>query len=396
MARTVALLVAAALALPATAAAEDLTIYSSLPLVGALRPQAADTVRGERLALEQSGGRAGAFTIRFVSLNDGTRRAGSWVPERVVANARRATGDPTTIAYLGEFNSGASAISIPMLNELGILEISPSNAYVGLTRDEEAEPGEPEKYYPTGVRTFGRIAPPDHLQAAAIAALLQAEGVKRVFLVDDFEVYGHGMADMVRRRLAARGIALAGRDHVVHRARNAGAIARAVRRSRADAMFYGGIAENGAARLWRAVHRRNPRLALFGPEGVTDRAFTRRLSRGAARRTLITNPTLDPAAYPPAAQAFYTAFRARFGKEPEPYAIYGYEAMSLALDAIRRGGNDRRAVVDAFRATRDRDSVLGRYSIDPNGDTTLSTYGVLRVGRRGRLIYDRTIDSAAR
>ncbi|MDP9136427.1 MAG: branched-chain amino acid ABC transporter substrate-binding protein [Actinomycetota bacterium] len=392
MGRALALLVAAALALPATAAAQDLTIYSSLPLVGVIEPQSLDTLRGEQLALEQAGGRAGAFSIRLASLNDGTRTAGTWTPDRVAENARRAAQDPTTIAYLGEFNSGASGISIPLLNEAGILQVSPGNAYVGLTRREAAQPGEPARYYPTNQRTFGRVSQADHLQAAAVAALLQQEGAKRVFLVDDLEVYGDGLADMVRRRMKARGVRFAGRRHL--RKRNAAAIARAIRRSGADAMFYGGIAENGAARLWRAVHRRNPKTALLAPEGVTDRAFARSLSRGAARRTLVTNPTLDPAAYPPAAQAFYAAFRARFGHEPQAYAIYGYEAMSVVLDAIARAGSaDREAVVNAFRATRDRDSVLGRYSIDANGDTTLSTYGVFKVSR-GRLVYDRTIDSA--
>jgi branched-chain amino acid transport system substrate-binding protein len=372
----------AALCLPAAAAAEDLTIYSSLPLAGAARPQTEDVVRAEQLALEQSGYRAGAFSIRFVSLNDATRRAGAWTPLQTVNNARRAVADPTTIAYLGEFSSGATAVSLPVLNEAGILQVSPSNSYVGLTRSEAAEPGEPEKYYPTNVRSFGRLAPPDHLQAAAIAALLQAEHVRRVFIVDDFEIYGHGLAGMVRSRLAARGVKPAGSRAL--RAHGAGRIARAIRRSRADAMFF-------------AVHRRNPRLALFGPEGVIDPAFRRRLSRGAAKRTLLTRPVLDPAAYPPAAQAFSAAFRARYGTAPKPYALQGYEAMSVVLDAIRRAGpqgNDRAAVIAAFRATRDRDSVLGRYSIDPNGDTTLSTYGVLRIAARGRLVYDRTIDSA--
>jgi branched-chain amino acid transport system substrate-binding protein len=388
---------AVALCLPAAAAAEDLTIYSSLPLVGGQGAQTEDVVRAEQLALEQSGGRAGAFSIRFVSLDDATRRTGEWTPLQTVHNARLAATDPTTIAYLGEFNSGATAVSLPVLNEAGILQVSPSNSYVGLTRSEAAEPGEPEKYYPTNVRSFGRLAPPDHLQAAAIAALLQAEHVRRVFIVDDLEVYGHGLAGMVGRRLAARGVKRVGREAL--RAHNATRIARAIRRSHADAMFFGGITRNGASRLWNAVHRRNPRIALFGPEGVTDPAFRRRLSRGAAKRTLLTNPVLDPAAYPPAAQVFSAAFRARFGKTPAPYALQGYEAMSVTLDAIRRAGaqgNDRAAVIAAFRATRDRDSVLGRYSIDENGDTTLSTYGVLRIDRRGRLVYDRTIDSAAR
>jgi branched-chain amino acid transport system substrate-binding protein len=306
--------------------------------------------------------------------------------------------DDSAIAYLGEFNSGGSAISAPILNEAGVLQVSPFNGYVGLTRREGALRGEPTKYVPSGARTFGRVNPADHLQAAAIAALLQAEGRKRVFLVDDREVYGTSVAAMVRRRMKPRGIRFAGRRHisVSDGGRNIPAIARAMRRARADAMVFGGIAENDAAALWRAVHRRNPRALLIGPEALTDRAFYRHLGRGAARRTLITNPTLDPAAYPPAAQAFYAAFRARFGHEPQPYALYGYEAMSVVLDAVARAGNaDRAAVTRAFFATKDRDSVLGRYSIDANGDTTLSTYGVLKVSGR-RLVYDRTIDSAQR
>ena len=385
-----------ALWLPAVAPAEDLTIYSSLPLAGSARALAQDVVRAERLALEQNGNRAGAFSVRFVSLDDASAKTGAWTPLRTVRNARRAAEDPhdrlprrVQLRCLGDLDPGPQ--------RGWILEISPSNAYVGLTRKEGAERGEPEKYYPTNVRTFGRVTPPDHLQAAAIAALLQAERVKRVFVVHDNEVYGDGLAAMVRRRLAAHGVAFAGRKRL--RAHNATSIAEAIRRSKADAMLYAGLPENGAARLWRAVHHRNPRLALFGSDAMAEPTFTRRLSRGAARRTLLTNPVLEPAAYPPAAQAFYAAFRARYGKEPEPYALQGYEAMSVTLDAIRRAGakgNDRASVVAAFRATSDRDSVLGRYSIDPNGDTTLSTYGVLRIGPRGRLVYDRTIDSGAR
>jgi len=397
LAGALALVAATLLGSAAPGHAQELTIYSSLPLVGEIGTQARDVVLGERLALEQAGGRAGPFSIRYVSLNDGSRRLGAWQPELVARNARGATLDDTTIAYLGEFNSGASTFSIPMLNEAGILQVSPSNTYVGLTRSRGAFRGEPDKYYPAGTRTYGRVVPADHLQAAALARYVQVEGVKRVFLVDDNEVYGRGIADLVRPRLRARGIRLVGRRHLAPRGRNLTRIAGAVGRSSADAMLFGGITQNRAARLWQAVHRRDHALKLFGPDGVADSGFTRRLSAGAARRTYITDPTLDPAAYPASAQAFYSAFRARFGRAPEPYAIYGYETMSVVLDAIRRAGphgNERDAVVGAYFRTRDRDSVLGRYSVDENGDTTLSTYGGLRVTRRGQLVYARTLDSS--
>ena len=161
-------------------------------------------------------------------------------------------------------------------------------------------------------------------------------------------------------------------------------------------MFYGGITENGAVGLWREVHRANPRAALFGGDGVGDSFFTRQIPRGAAQRTRITLPTLPPSRYPSAAQAFFTAFRARFGHPAQPYAIYGYEAMALVLDCLHRAGPaaDRAAVVGQFFKTADRASVLGRYSIDRSGDTTLSLYGGYRVSRLGNLVYERTIDSA--
>ena len=105
-----------------------LTIYSSLPLQGDSRPQSESVVNGEKLALRGGqGGKVGKFTIKYVSLDDSTAAAGKWDPGATSADARKAAQDKSTIAYLGEFNSGASAISIPILNEAGILQVSPSN-----------------------------------------------------------------------------------------------------------------------------------------------------------------------------------------------------------------------------------------------------------------------------
>lgn len=110
---------------PALAQGQERTIYSSLPLQGASGEQSRAIVRGARLALAQANGQAGGVRIRYVSLDDSTRQAGTWTPQRVQRNARRAARDDATIAYLGEFNSGASALSIPVLNEAGVPQISP-------------------------------------------------------------------------------------------------------------------------------------------------------------------------------------------------------------------------------------------------------------------------------
>src|SRR5215218_6067013 len=151
---------------PSNAEGDTLDIYSSLPLQGAQRPNTTDLVRGAQLALKQHGGKAGGFTIDYTSLDDSTAQAGAWTPEQTSANARKVAQDDAAVAYIGEFNSGASAISIPILNEVPIAQVSPANTAVGLTKELGAEPGEPDKYYPSGERNYGRVVPADFIQGA--------------------------------------------------------------------------------------------------------------------------------------------------------------------------------------------------------------------------------------
>jgi branched-chain amino acid transport system substrate-binding protein len=370
----------------------SLTIYSSLPLQGDSRPQSEDVIDGEKLALEEAGGKVGKFTIKYVSLDDATAAAGKWDPGQASSDARKAAQDPSTIAYLGEFNSPASVISLPVLNEAGILQISPSNTYVGLTRSEGANTGEPDKYYPSGKRTFGRVVPADHIQAAAQVTYQKEEGCKKTYIFNDKEVYGKGIADQVEKLGKAQGLAIAGNDGIDTKAANFRTLAQKVKSSGADCMFFGGITQNKGVQLFTDVNAANPSIKLFGPDGVAD-VFVTKISSKVAQQTYITNPTLDPKLYPPAAQEFFKTFKQKFGHDPYPYAIYGYEAMKVALLAIQNAGdkgNDRQAVIDAFFKIKDRDSVLGKYSIDKNGDTTLSDYGADRVENK-KLVFDKVI-----
>jgi len=371
----------------------SLTIYSSLPLQGDSRPQSTDVVNGEKLALQEAGGKVGKFTIKYVSLDDATAAAGKWDPGQTSADGRKAAQDASTIAYLGEFNSGASAISIPILNEANVLQISPSNTYVGLTRSEGADKGEPDKYYPAGKRTFGRVVPADHIQAAAQVTYQKDQGCKKTYILNDKEVYGKGIAVQVQNIAKAQGLAIAGNDGIDTKAANFRSLATKIKSSGADCMFFGGITQNKGVQVFKDVNAANPTMKLFGPDGVAESAFSTKLGSSVEKNTYITNPTLDPKLYPPAAQDFFTKFKQKFGNDPQPYAIYGYEAMKVALLAIQNAGdkgNDKQAVIDAFFKIKDRDSVLGKYSIDENGDTTLSDYGADRV-EGGKLVFDKVI-----
>jgi len=371
----------------------SLTIYSSLPLDPDDAPQTQSTINGEKLALEQNGGKVGKYTIKYVSLDDSTAAQGQWDPGQTSSNARKAAQDKSTIAYLGEFNSGASEISIPILNEAGILQISPANTYVGLTRSAGALPGEPDKYYPTGKRTYGRVVPADHIQAAAEATYQKDAGCTKTYIFNDKQAYGKGIADNVEKADKAVGIAVPGNDGIDIKAANFRTLAQKIKGTGADCFFFGGITPDKANQVWNDVSAANPSIKLFGPDGVAQSNFTDKLSKPQQANTYITNPTLDPKLYPPSAQTFFTQYKQKYGKAAEPYAIYGYEAMQDALLAIKNSGdkgNDRQAVISAFFNIKDRHSVLGKYSIDKNGDTTLTDYGGNRV-KGGQLVFDKVI-----
>jgi len=375
------------------------TVYSSLPLQGAQRIQTTALTNGIKLALEQAGGRAGDIRVTYRSLDDSTAQAGSWTPEATQANARRVAQDESAAVYIGEFNSGASAVSMPILNEAGIPQISPANTAVGLTSDEPgAERGEPEKYYPTGERHYARIVPKDTIQGAALVTLMREDGCQRVQLLNDREVYGAGLSRNIENAAKEQGLNILSNEAIDKNAPNYRSLAQNAASQNADCMVYAGITPNNAVQIFQDFARALPEAKLYGPDGVAESGFADPSEGGipasVARRVKVSVATLSPEEYPPDGQEFFTAFEREYDEpNPDPYAIYGYEAMRLALDAIQRAGStDKNAIREALFATRDRQSVLGTYSIDENGDTSLTTYGIYGI-EDGELAFQESIEA---
>src|SRR5829696_9499694 len=412
--RALLLSLAAALALTgvATACGDDddddsaadggggtLDVYSSLPLQGAQRLQTTAMVEGIKLALEQHENKAGGFKIKYTSLDDSTAQAGNWTPEATSANARSVAQDDKAVAYLGEFNSGASAISIPILNEVPVAQISPSNTAVGLTSDEPgADAGEPDKYYPTGQRHYLRIVPKDTIQGAALATVMKQDGCKSVYILNDKEVYGAGLASNIENSAKEQGLEVAGNEGIDPKAPNFRSQAGTIKSSGADCFVFSGITANGAVQLYKDVSAAVPDAKLYGPDGVAESGFSDPKEGGipadVASKVKVTVATLAPDEYPPEGQKFFDDFSAKYGEQnPDPYAIYGYEAMKLVLDTCKQLGSDctdRQKMIDALFATKGRESVLGTYDIDENGDTTLTDYGVYTI-EGGELKYEETV-----
>jgi branched-chain amino acid transport system substrate-binding protein len=380
---------------------KTLDLYSSLPMQGASRTQTTALTNGIKLAMEQQGNKAGKFKLKYTVLDDSTAQAGSWTPEATQANARKVAQDENAAVYIGEFNSGASAISIPILNEAGIPQISPANTAVGLTSKEPgAAPGEPDKYYPAQTRTYARIVPKDTIQGAALATLMKQDGCTKVEMTNDKEVYGAGLSKNIQSSAEASGLDIIANDAIDKNAANYRSLAQKAKAAGADCFVYSGITANNAVQLYKDFAAALPDAKLYGPDGVAESGFVDPKEGGipvdVAKRVKVTVATLAPDEYPPEGKKFFDDFTAKYGeKNPDPYAIYGYEAASLAIDAIKRANSsDKAEILKAIFATKDRSSVLGTYSIDSNGDTTLTDYGVYSV-TDGNLKFDQTIKAKA-
>ena len=305
-----------------------------------------------------------------------------------------AAQDTSTIAYLGEYNSSATAVSLPLINAAGILQVSPGSPYIGLTSALDAGQDEPERFYPNGKRTFGRLQLGDPAQATAQVKLMKALSVHRLYVIDDQDPFEVPLAQLVASDAQQAGVGVAAHDSIVT---TTGAVftgeVEKIVNSGAQAVFFAGGTGAGPVAFWRQLHSADPHLLLLGSSTMVNEEFTSMIG-AAASSTYLTTPALALDLYPPSAKRVLDAYKRHFGGQPEAYALYGYEAMSVALEAIRRSGsrgNDRQEVINHFFATANRDSVLGRYSMRDDGEPTFTRYGVDRV-LGGRPVFYRAID----
>jgi branched-chain amino acid transport system substrate-binding protein len=379
----------------------QLTVYSSVPLHGASRVSGQAVVAGEQFALAAVHSRVGKYRIALKPLDDSTAPRAGWDPGQTTKNALLAGADRTTVGYIGELNSGATAISIPLLNRVGIPQISPSSGAVGLTSGAAgASPGEPEKYYPTGFRTFSRVVPSDSIQAVAQVRLEQSLGCRRTFVLDDGQVDGEDTAITFALAAQSAGLPVAGIQEFPRRSNDYRSLAASLAQTGAGCILISADTESGAVALTEQVADALPSARIFGSSGVAESTYTDPRQGGIPSsldgRVLITAPMLGTRSYPSSGRTFLTAYGKRLGA-PQPDAIFGYEAMSLMLSALGRATDhgtkavQRSKVVTAMFATRDRHSVLGTYSINRNGDTSIRSYGVYRVAA-GRLSFWKAIN----
>src|SRR5918996_609359 len=250
--------------------AQTVKIVSDLPLQGANRFQSTTMVNAIEMAIDERNGKAGNVKIEYESLDDSTAQAGQWDEAKCAENAQTAAQDEEIVGWIGPFNSGCAAVEIPILNEAGLGMISPANTYIGLTKPG-GEPDEPEKYYPTGERNYARVIVADDKQGKAGVALMLDEGFESVYILDDKETYGKGLADQFQQAAEDQGIEVVGREGIDGSAPNYRSLMNKIAQAQPDAIYFGGIIENNAAQLIKdkvGAGMSNDEVAFIGPDGI--------------------------------------------------------------------------------------------------------------------------------
>ena len=354
----------------------DVLLASDFPLQGSSRTQTIQIVEAIRYLLEQSNFKAGDHNVAFQSCDDATAQAGKWDSGKCSTNAQAYAGNEKLVGVIGTFNSGCAAIEIPVLNQApggGVAMISPANTYVCLT---EGGPGcdatEPDKYYPGGTRNYARVVANDAYQGAAVAEFAKSQGVKSVYILNDKEAYGLGVATNFRNAAENVGIKVAGFAAWDPKASSYEALFNKIKGTGADAVFLGGLIDENGAQVIKdkvaVLGANDGAVKLFVPDGFTTQQTIDEAPEAAPGMFLsVAGVPIDQ--FKGKGAEFIEAFKPRLGGKPvDPYAIYGAQAAQVMLNAIAASDGSRGDVIAKLFEQKIDDGYLGTFQINENGD----------------------------
>jgi len=372
-------------------------IVSSLPRTGSAKGQTDTIVNGIKLALEEEGYKVGDFEIVYEDLDDATAAAGQWDAQKETSNANQARDDADVMCYIGTYNSGAAKLSMPILNKAHVLMISPANTTPSLTKPNTGEKDEPGRYRPSGKVNYFRVVPTDDVQGPVAAHWAKSMNVKSVYILDDNEVYGKGIADLFKAECGELKIRTLGQESIDVKAQEFKALMQKIKNLNPGLVYFGGTTQTKAGQLAKDMVAAGITCPLMVPDGCYEQAFIESAGADVLNgRCFVTFGGLPPSELAKKGgkgKAFVDAYQKKYGKIPdEAYAVYGYESAKVALECIRKAGvKNREAIVHAAMNIKNYDGALGVWSFDENGDTTLKTMSGSKI-EGGKFVFDKILE----
>jgi branched-chain amino acid transport system substrate-binding protein len=375
-----------------------LLIANSAGYQGIYKGHGVQTAQAMKMVLAANGWRAGEFTVGMQACEETSAETGAPSPEKCARNARAFADNPSVIGVVGPLTSFCAAHMLAILNSAPggpLANVAGGNTYVGLTRSGAGtQKGEPERYHPTGRRSYARLAPTDDVQGAANALVMKRDGVARAFTVEDGGPYGRGLAAAFRKSAGRLGIDIVGTARWSAKAPNYRALAERIRATRAEAVFVAGdIASNGPKLIADLAAGLGPGVRLAAGDSFNLPAEIVEAAGADAEGLRISIAVLPNRILPPNGRRFAAEFEKRFSQKPCCFSVHDAQGTQLLLDAIARSDGTRRQVVQNLMHSRVRGGLIGDFAIDANGDTTLTTMAIYRI-KDGKLRFERAISPA--
>jgi branched-chain amino acid transport system substrate-binding protein len=360
-------------------------IYTSWPLQGAMLPEGTGMKNGVKLALDLNKSEAAGYCLEVVNLDDASPQTGKWDGAVEAENAHKAVADPDAMVYIGTYNSGAAKVSMAITQRAHMAQVTPANTYPGLTKKAGAAPGEPEIYRPLGIVSYFRVPPADDIQGSVGARWAKKLGHKKVYILNDQELYGKGIADVFEAEAKKIGLEVLGNEGIDYKQPDQKPILTKIRASGADLVYMGAVVETGAQTVIRQMKDLGmlaPKVAFMGPDGLFQEELLKAATCDAALgvNMHITFASLPYEQMGGKGGEIYKLYKERYNIEPTSYALYSWEATEVVIQGIKRAdAKDREKIRAAIAATKDFNGLNGKWSFDANGDTTMDVMSGFKV-----------------
>jgi branched-chain amino acid transport system substrate-binding protein len=350
---------------------QTVKIVSDLPLQGSSAAQTESMNNAIELYLQDIGNKVGNYTIEFEAFDDSTAAKGAWDEATCAANARQFVEDESIVGVIGTFNSGCAKIEVPIANEASLAYVSPANTATGLTHEGPgAEPGEPDKYFPTGVRNYARVVTSDDVQGQIGANyMMETLGCTSMYILDDKDAYGKGVADAFEIAANDIGLEVAGHEGWDANASNYKALFTKIKGSGADCLYIGGISCFNGGQLMKdkvTTWGDNEEVQVLVSDGFVLQSLFEEAGEENVEGAYGTAPTLNPEDLPGAGKEFIDKYSEQYGP-PEVYTAYAVAALQMILAALENSDGTREGVTEQLLQA-EADTVVGPLSFDENGD----------------------------
>ena len=372
-----------------------IAIGIDMPLSGDDASIGVPTKNGVLLAIEEAN-KAKAlpdgFTVVDKTLDDAVQ--GTHDPAAGAQNVKTFISDGSVLAMVGPFNSNVAQSEIPLTNDAVMVQISPSNTNDGLTTGDNA--AKLRTSHPD-VNTYFRVCTRDSRQGGALASYAKKLGWKKIYIVDDNETYGKGLADIFDTSFKLGGGTVLGHDHLTKGQQDFKALLTKARAAGPDAVFYGGNTSTGGGLLRLQMADVGMKATPFiGGDGISDQQFI--TTAGAMSNGSYYSFAAPEASKLASAQTFITNYKARFNEDVGPYSANSYAATKIIIAAIAKGIKDnggkvpsRADVLKNVQATTNFDTPIGKVGFDKNGDTTAPILTIKKIVDKKAVFVDQII-----